>query len=60
MHRLTALFGSAELSKVLTPEVVKKLFVPVLKQMSMDPIPHIRLNVAKTIYNIRQMYMVAQ
>ena len=43
----------AELSKVLAPEVVKKSFVPVLQMMSKDPIPNIRLNVAKTIFNIR-------
>jgi serine/threonine-protein phosphatase 2A regulatory subunit A len=60
LHRLTALFGMAELSKILAPEVVKKSFVPVLQTMSKDPIPNIRLNVAKTIFNIRQMYMVAQ
>ena len=30
LYRLTVLFGMAELSLVLTPDVVKKLFVPVL------------------------------
>lgn len=30
LHRLTVLFGIAELSLVLTPEAVKKNFVPVL------------------------------
>ena len=54
LHRLTALFGMAELSQVLTPEVVKRSFNPILAQMAKDKIPNIRLNVAKTIYSIRQ------
>jgi len=39
----------AELSKVLTPDVIKKSFVPALQTLSKDKIPNIRLNVAKTI-----------
>jgi serine/threonine-protein phosphatase 2A regulatory subunit A len=54
LHRLTALFGMAELSQVLTPEVIKRSFNPILQQMAKDKIPNIRLNVAKTIYSIRQ------
>ena len=54
LHRLTALFGMAELSQVLTPEVIKRSFNPILQQMAKDKIPNIRLNVAKTIYLIRQ------
>lgn len=49
LHRLTSLFGMAELSKVLSPECMRKNFIPVLKEMSKDKIPNIRLNVAKTI-----------
>lgn len=30
LHRLTSLFGMAELSKVLTPETIKKNFIPAL------------------------------
>lgn len=56
LYRLTVLFGMAELSQVLTPDVVKKLFVPVLQTMSKDPIPNIRLNVAKTILKMRNKY----
>ena len=54
LHRLTALFGMVELSQVLTPEVIKRSFNPILQQMAKDKIPNIRLNVAKTIYSIRQ------
>ena len=54
LHRLTALFGMAELSQVLTPDVIKRSFNPILQQMAKDKIPNIRLNVAKTIYSIRQ------
>ena len=49
LHRLTALFGMAELSKVLTPETIKKNFIPALQNLAKDKIPNIRLNVAKTI-----------
>ena len=54
LHRLTALFGMAELAQVLTAEVVKRSFNPILSMMAKDKIPNIRLNVAKTIYSIRQ------
>ena len=60
LHRLTALFGMAELSQVLTPEVIKRSFNPILQQMAKDKIPNIRLNVAKTIYSIRQRMQSGQ
>lgn len=53
LHRLTPLFGIAELTTVVSPDVVKRLFCPVLSQMSKDKIPNIRMNVAKAIGKIR-------
>ena len=44
----------ADLSKVLSAECMRKNFIPVLKEMSKDKIPNIRLNVAKTIWQMRK------
>ena len=55
LHRLTTLFGIAELGEVVNLQVVKKSFVPVLQQMSKDPIPNIRMNVAKSIHRLRKV-----
>ena len=56
LHRLTTLNGIADLSSVVTPELIKKSFCPILVQMSKDKIPNIRLNVAKTIGTIRNRF----
>ena len=53
LHRLTTLFGIAELSTVISSDIIKKQFIPVLISMSKDKIPNIRMNVAKTILIIR-------
>lgn len=55
MHRLTTLFGIAELGEVVSLQVVKKSFVPALQAMSKDPIPNIRMNVAKAILKLRKV-----
>ena len=60
LHRLTTLFGIAELSQVLSSECVQKNFVPVLHQMSKDRVPNIRMNVAKTIMQIRKRFSGSQ
>jgi hypothetical protein len=39
----------AALSSVLPPDVIKKTFLPVLSSLASDPVPNIRMNVAKTI-----------
>jgi serine/threonine-protein phosphatase 2A regulatory subunit A len=49
LHRLTPLFGMGALSSVLPPDVIRKMFLPVLVTLSQDPIANIRMNVAKTI-----------
>ena len=54
LHRLTSLFGMAELSKVLSPDAIKKYFIPALSKLAKDKIPNIRLNVSKTILSMRQ------
>ena len=56
LHRLTVLFGIGELSQVISSDIIKKSFCPVLVQMSKDKIPNIRLNVAKTISTIRNNF----
>ena len=53
LHRLTPLFGIAELSQVISSDIIKKNFTPMLLQMSKDKIPNIRMNVAKAIMTIR-------
>lgn len=57
LHRLTTLFGMADLSQVVTSEAIRTHFVPVLQQMSKDKIPNIRMNVAKTIISIRDKHL---
>lgn len=49
LHRLTPLFGIALLAPALNAETIKKMFVPVLVTLSKDPVPNIRMNVAKTL-----------
>jgi hypothetical protein len=39
----------ASLSKVVPADIVKKQFLPVLIALSADPVPNIRINVAKSI-----------
>jgi hypothetical protein len=36
----------------MTSEVIKKQFLPVLVTMQKDPVPNIRMNIAKTIMQI--------
>ncbi|CDW78034.1 serine threonine-protein phosphatase 2a 65 kda regulatory subunit a beta isoform-like [Stylonychia lemnae] len=52
LHRLTPLFGIAQMSQVMPSEAIKKLFLPVLATLSQDQIPNIRMNVAKSIHSI--------
>ena len=53
LHRLTPLFGMATLATVLPPDVIRRMFVPVIITLQQDPVPNIRMNVAKSI---QQMY----
>jgi serine/threonine-protein phosphatase 2A regulatory subunit A len=53
LHRLTPLFGMAIMAPVISPDNIKKQFLPVLTQLSQDLIPNIRMNVAKTIMTIQ-------
>jgi serine/threonine-protein phosphatase 2A regulatory subunit A len=54
LHRLTPLFGISELNQVVPSDTIKKLFVPVLQQLAKDNVPNVRMNVSKTIYEIRK------
>ena len=40
------------LADQMTSEVIKKQFLPVLVTMQKDPVPNIRMNIAKTIMQI--------
>jgi serine/threonine-protein phosphatase 2A regulatory subunit A len=52
LHRLTPLFGMAALAPVLPLDVVRRLFLPVILSLQQDPVPNIRMNVAKSIQSI--------
>jgi serine/threonine-protein phosphatase 2A regulatory subunit A len=52
LHRLTPLFGMAAMAGTVPPEVVKRMFLPVLSTLAQDQVPNIRMNVAKTIQAI--------
>ncbi len=52
LHRLTPLFGMATLAVVLPPDAIRRMFVPVIVTLQQDPVPNIRMNVAKTIQTI--------
>jgi len=60
LHRLTPLFGICELCQVVSADTIKKLFTPVLAQMTKDKIPNVRMNVAKTICQIRKKLQETQ
>jgi serine/threonine-protein phosphatase 2A regulatory subunit A len=52
LHRLTSLFGIATLSEQLQQlpaETTKKMIMPVFNILLKDPVPNVRMNVAKTI-----------
>jgi serine/threonine-protein phosphatase 2A regulatory subunit A len=49
LHRLTPLFAIGSLAEFVSPDVIKKNFMPVLTKMQNDPVPNVRMNVAKTI-----------
>jgi len=48
-HRMTPLFALPVLGPVLPSDEIKKSFVPVLKGLSVDRVPNVRMNVAKQI-----------
>ena len=49
LHRLTVLFGIAELAPEVSLDLAKAKFMPVLQTMHKDPIANVRINVAKTV-----------
>lgn len=53
LHRLTPLFGMSVLSPVLNADIIKKMFLPVIVTLAQDPVPNIRMNVAKTLQNMQ-------
>ena len=53
LHRLTPLFGMAALAPVMNADIIKRMFLPVLVTMAQDPVPNIRMNVAKTLQQMQ-------
>ncbi len=49
LHRLTPLFGMAALAPAVPADVAKRLFLPVIVTLQQDPVPNIRMNVAKAV-----------
>ena len=43
----------AALAPVLNADIIKKMFLPVLATMAQDPVPNIRMNVAKTLQQMQ-------
>ena len=54
LHRLTALMGIAKLAGKLAPETVANDLVPIVRQMASDPVPNIRMNVAKVCWSLQK------
>ena len=52
LHRLTPLFFMAIMSEILTGDIVKAHFLPVLQALSKDKVANIRMNVAKSIQTL--------
>lgn len=53
LHRITPLFGMASMAGAVPPDLVKRIFLPVLVTLAQDQVPNIRMNVAKTIQAIQ-------
>ena len=49
LHRLTPLFGISSLSQVVTIEIIRMQFVPVLVTLQTDKVANIRMNVGKSV-----------
>lgn len=54
LHRLTALLGIGKLASKLAPETVASELVPIVRQMVSDPVPNIRMNVAKVCWSLQK------
>mmetsp|Transcript_20349 Transcript_20349/g.42839 ORF Transcript_20349/g.42839 Transcript_20349/m.42839 type:complete len:103 (-) Transcript_20349:221-529(-) len=52
IHRLMSLVAMQTLSKSLSPIMVHQHVLPVVINLSTDPVPNIRFNVAKTLQSL--------
>ncbi|VDN26743.1 unnamed protein product [Gongylonema pulchrum] len=52
MHRMSCLFCFNTLCEAVGPENTVKELLPVVQQLSDDPVPNVRFNVAKTLLRI--------
>ena len=53
LHRLTPLFGMSAMAGAIPPDIVRRMFLPVMTTLAQDPVPNIRMNVAKTIQTLQ-------
>ena len=44
----------AVIGQTMPPDLIKKLFLPVLQTMAKDKVANIRMNVAKTVQSLNQ------
>lgn len=49
LHRLTPLFGIAQLGGLVPTEVVRRQFIPVVQTLTKDKVANVRMNTAKAI-----------
>lgn len=52
LHRLTPLFFMAIMAEILTADIIKAHFMPVLKVLAKDKVANVRMNVAKAIQSL--------
>ncbi|KAF7722403.1 hypothetical protein EC973_003179 [Apophysomyces ossiformis] len=52
LHRLTMLFALTTIADAISPEDVKDFVLPTVIDLSRDPIPNIRFNVAKSLESL--------
>jgi len=48
LYRMTMIFAITTLAQALTPEMIAEIIIPTIANLSDDPIPNIRFNVAKS------------
>ena len=49
LYRMTSLYAIGALAAVVQPDAVSSTMLPLVLQMSADPVPNVRFNAAKTL-----------
>ena len=55
LHRLTTLMGIGKIAPRVAPEILTGEFIPVVRIMATDPVPNIRMNVAKICWSLQKL-----